>query len=139
MTPAARGSNSMEPLDTVRPNDLEPYAVVPHVRICAGGWGQPQSLPRPLAECELAELERAFAARTQPLQEERTALRRAFKAGGLSQRDYQGRLKELGERAGRVDRERREAAGAISGRFVAWLEGRCGGRVSLAKDRGDSF
>jgi len=20
---------------------------VPHVRICAGGWGQPQSLPRP--------------------------------------------------------------------------------------------
>ncbi len=25
----------------------EPYAVVPHVRICAGGGGQPPSLPRP--------------------------------------------------------------------------------------------
>ena len=25
----------------------EPYAVVPHVRICAGGAGQPASLPRP--------------------------------------------------------------------------------------------
>jgi hypothetical protein len=24
----------------------EPYAVVPHVRICAGGGGQPPSLPR---------------------------------------------------------------------------------------------
>ena len=25
----------------------EPYAVVPHVRICAGGAGQPASLPQP--------------------------------------------------------------------------------------------
>jgi hypothetical protein len=25
----------------------EPYAVIPHVRICAGGGGQPPSLPRP--------------------------------------------------------------------------------------------
>ena len=26
----------------------EPYAGKPHVRICAGGDGQPSSLPRPL-------------------------------------------------------------------------------------------
>ena len=28
----------------------EPYAVVPHVRICAGGVGQPAFLPRPWAD-----------------------------------------------------------------------------------------
>ena len=26
----------------------EPYAVMPHVRICAGGAGQPAFLPQPL-------------------------------------------------------------------------------------------
>ena len=36
----------------------EPYAVVPHVRICAGGAGQPASLPRPsIAEVDAEKVE----------------------------------------------------------------------------------
>ena len=31
----------------------EPYAVVPHVRICAGGAGQPASLPQPLLRLKI--------------------------------------------------------------------------------------
>lgn len=41
--PAQRFAASRPPLRQ------EPYAVIPQVRICAGGAGQPASLPRPLA------------------------------------------------------------------------------------------
>ena len=40
----------------------EPYEVVPHVRICAGGAGQPASLPRPEACDEEPEKEDAKSA-----------------------------------------------------------------------------
>lgn len=63
--------------------------------------------------------------------QERQGLRRAFKAGELTQRGYQQRLKELGKLLDRFDCEWRETERATCLRFGAWLEGRCGRRVSL--------
>lgn len=80
---------------------------------------------------EIAGLEQMFAGRTQPLHEERTALRRQFKAGELTQKQYQARVKEIGKCLDRIDHERRDTEAAVRQRFAVWLEGRCGRRVSL--------
>jgi hypothetical protein len=80
---------------------------------------------------ELDVLAQDFADRVQPLHEQKTALRRAFKRGELTQRDYQMRRKDLDRKRDRIDQERREAERVIHGRFEATLEGRCGRRVSL--------
>ncbi len=76
-------------------------------------------------------LAKAFVDQVKPVQDQRAALRRAFKAAELTQREYQGRLKVWREQVDRLDRERREAEAAALGRLTDWMEGRCGRRVSL--------
>lgn len=80
---------------------------------------------------ELEALGQEFAGRTRPLHEERTALRRMFKAGEFTQREYQQRLKEVDKQRDQLGCERREAERAAQARFSAWLESHCGRRVSL--------
>ena len=82
---------------------------------------------------ELGVLAEAFADRRKPLQDQRAALRRGFKAGEFTQREYQGRLKVWREQAERLDRERPGAEAAARGRFAARLEGRGGRAVSLGE------
>jgi hypothetical protein len=80
---------------------------------------------------ELADLERRFAARRQPLHEKRSALRRRFKAGGLTQREYQWQLKDVGRGLEQVGRERWDAEQEARGRFASSVQDRCGRKVSL--------
>jgi len=80
---------------------------------------------------ELDALHRDFEARKGPPHQDRAALRRAFRAGGLTQSDYQRRLKGLGRELMRIERERWDAERAAGGRFAAWAEACCGRRVGL--------
>jgi hypothetical protein len=80
---------------------------------------------------ELAELGRSFEALTQPARREKQVLRRAFKAGELTQRDYQRRLKELGKQIDRIGCEWRLAEEVIGMRFAARVQSRWGRKVSL--------
>jgi hypothetical protein len=80
---------------------------------------------------KLAVLGRSLEARTQPAKREKQGLRRAFKAGELTQRDYQRRLKELGKRLDGFVSEWRVGEEAIGEGFAAWMQSRWGRKVSL--------
>jgi hypothetical protein len=69
--------------------------------------------------------------RLAPLRERRSALRRAFRAGELTQQDYQRRLKALSSDRDRLECEYRDATRFVCERFVVWMQGHCGRQVSL--------
>lgn len=81
---------------------------------------------------ELKALDREFDGRVAPLNEERSALRRRFKQGEWTQREYQASLKELARELDRIDQERSQAQHAVLERFGVTLEDRCGRKVSLS-------
>jgi hypothetical protein len=80
---------------------------------------------------EQAELSRSADAQSGPQLQERAGLRRSFKAGELSQRDYQARLKEPGRLLERIEWDRRAAERGVQLRFTAWAEGFCGRALTL--------
>ena len=79
----------------------------------------------------MAELGRSFEDQIQPIETENQVLRWAFKAGDLTQRDYQRKLKEHGKQLYRVRHQREKAEQAVGERFAAWMEVLCGRKVSL--------
>lgn len=83
------------------------------------------------ARQELVTIEKGLAEQLRPLQERRSALRRAFRAGELTQQEHQRRRKAVKEEMDRCNSQRWEAEQAARRRFTAWLEGRCGRRLSL--------
>jgi hypothetical protein len=82
---------------------------------------------------ELADLARQVEASRLPCLEERQALRRAFKAGELSQRDYQARRKEVGRALEQATFALYRAEHAAGVRFAVWIEGLCGRKMSLVE------
>lgn len=80
---------------------------------------------------DLAAIGRDYEPRRQPLHERKDDLRKLFKAGELTQQEYQRRRKELGRELEELDHDRREAEAAVRERFEVWFSGRCGRRVPL--------
>lgn len=79
----------------------------------------------------LAELNQTFAERLGACLDDRARLRKCFKAGELSQRAYQARLKDLAQDRDRIDEEHRAAVAVLLARFADWTENHCGLRTSL--------
>lgn len=88
------------------------------------------------AECRrtqqrLNDLERQFVAHQRPLLQKRQALRGAFRAGEISQREYQRLRKEVQKQMDQLDWERRRAELVAQSEFATWMQGCCGREISF--------
>lgn len=88
------------------------------------------------AECrctqqKLNDLERNFTAHRRPLLQKRQALRGAFRAGEISQREYQRLRKEIQKQMDQLDWDRHREEQAAQSEFATWMQGCCGREVSF--------
>jgi hypothetical protein len=85
------------------------------------------------ARRRLQAIDRSYAAASSRFTDERAALRRDFKAGWLTQQEYQRRRKELAAREARdVDAPCRRFEAVVHSRFRHALVAICGRSLSLA-------
>jgi hypothetical protein len=85
------------------------------------------------AKAELGELARSFGEATRPLVTDILALRKAFRAGELTQQEHQARRKGISRRLDDLARQRGEATLGVEARVAAWMESACGRSVALGE------